>query len=148
MRVILRADVAEVGTKGEVVEVADGFGRNFLLPRGLAMRASPGVEAQAESMRRSRTVKDIAARGAAEEVAKTLVAATVTVPAKVGSAGRLFGSIGTAEIAGAIAAQTGIDIDRRKLHLEEPIKATGTHLVPAKLHPDVEFPVTVEVVAG
>lgn len=148
MRIILRADVADVGTKGEVVEVADGFGRNFLLPRGLAMRASPGAESQAASMRRSRTVRDVAARGAAEEVAKTLVAATVTVPAKVGSAGRLFGSIGTAEIAGAIAAQTGIEIDRRKLHLDEPIKATGTHLVPAKLHPDVEFPVTVEVVEG
>jgi large subunit ribosomal protein L9 len=148
MRVILRADVADVGTKGEVIEVADGFGRNYLLPRGLAMKASPGAEAQAESMRRSRTVRDVAARGVAEEVAKTLVAATVTVPAKVGSAGRLFGSIGTAEIAGAISAQTGIEIDRRKLHLDEPIKATGTHLVPAKLHPDVEFPVTVEVVEG
>ncbi len=148
MRVILRADVAAVGTKGDVVEVADGFGRNFLLPRGLAMWASPGAEAQAAAMRRSRTVKDVVARGAAEEVAKTLVAATVTVPAKVGSAGRLFGSIGTAEIAGAIAAQTGIEIDRRKLHLDEPIKATGTHLVPAKLHPDVEFPVTVEVIEG
>ena len=148
MRVILRADVGAVGNKGDVVDVADGYARNYLLPRGLAMVASPGAEAQAESMRRSRDVKDAAARGAAEEVAKSLVSSPVVITARVGPEGKLFGSVTTAEIADAIATQTGVAIDRRQLHLDEPIRAVGTHTVPAKLHSDVEFPVTIEVVGS
>ncbi len=148
MRVILRSDVNAVGMKGDIVEVADGYGRNFLLPRGLAMVASSGAEAQAGSMRRSRDVKDAAARGAAEDVAKALVSSPVVIAARVGPEGKLFGSVTAAEIAEAIATQTGVTIDRRQLHLDEPIRAVGTHTVPAKLHADVEFPVTVEVVAG
>lgn len=148
MRIVMRADVANVGKKGDVVDVADGFARNFLLPRSLAMAASKGVEAQAGSMRRSRDVKDAAARGAAEEVARSLVSSPVTIPARVGSGGRLFGSITTTDIAEAVASQTGVIIDRRHLRLDEPIRAVGTHSVPAKLHADVEFPITVEVIAG
>ncbi len=148
MRVVLRADVDNVGHKGDVVEVSDGFGRNYLLPRGWAMRASAGAEAQAESMRRSRDVRDAADRQAAEEVAKTLVPSTITVSARVGSGGKLFGSVTASEIADAIKDQTGLHVDRRRLQLPEPIKAAGTHQVSAKLHADVEFPVTVEVVAG
>jgi len=148
MRVILRSDVGDVGKKGDIVEVANGFGRNFLLPRGLALVASPGAEAQAGSMRRSRDVKDAAARGAAEDVAKSLVSSPVVITARVGPEGKLFGSVTTTEIADAIAAQTGVTIDRRQLHLDEPIRSVGTHTVPAKLHSDVEFPVTVEVVGG
>ncbi len=148
MRVILRADVDDVGHKGDVVEVADGFARNYLLPKGWAMRASAGAEAQAQAMRRSRQIKDAADRGAAEEIATRLVPATITVSARVGTEGRLFGSVGSSEIADAIATQTGIELDRRRLQLSEPIKSAGTHLVPVKLHPEVEFPVTVEVVGG
>lgn len=148
MKVILRADVDGVGHKGDVVEVAKGYGRNFLLPRGLAFVASPGSEAQAESMRRSRAVKDAAARSAAEEVATSLVGSPISLSARVGGDDRLFGSIGTADIAAAIADQAGVDIDRKQILLAEPIKSLGTHLVPIKLHADVEFPVTVEVTAG
>ncbi len=148
MRVVLRADVHAVGNKGDVVDVADGFARNYLLPKGWAMRASAGAEAQSEAMRRSRKVKDAADRGAAEEIATRLVPATITVPARVGTEGRLFGSVGSADIAAAIATQTGIELDRRQLQMAEPIKSAGTHLVPVKLHADVEFPVTVEVVGG
>ena len=147
MRLILRSDVDGVGKKGDVVEVTNGYGRNFLLPRGLAFPASPGAKAQAESMRRSRDVKDAADRAAAEEVAKGLVSSPITISAKVGTDDRLFGSVTTTEIAEAIAAQTGVVIDRKQLRLAEPIKTAGTHTVPAKLHADVEFPVTVEVVA-
>ncbi len=147
MRLILRSDVDGVGKKGDVVEVTNGYGRNFLLPRGLAFPASPGAQAQAESMRRSRDVKDAADRAAAEEVAKGLVSSPITISAKVGTDDRLFGSVTTTEIAEAIAAQTGVVIDRKQLRLAEPIKTAGTHTVPAKLHADVEFPVTVEVVA-
>lgn len=148
MRLVLRSDVEGVGNKGDVVEVADGYGRNYLVPRGHAMRAGKGSEAQAASMRRSRDEKEAAARAAAEDVATQLVPQVITVAAHAGPEGRLFGSVTGADIADAVRAQTGIDLERRQLHLDEPLKATGTHVVPAKLHSDVEFPITVEVVAG
>lgn len=146
MRVILRTDVKGVGNKGDVLDVTNGYGRNFLLPRGLAFVASAGAEAQAEGMRRSRNIKDAADRSAAEEVAKTLVSSPVTIPARVGADEKLFGSVTSADIAEAVAAQTGVEIDRKQLVLAEPIRTVGTHLVPLKLHANVEFPVTVEVV--
>ncbi len=146
MRVILRTDVKGVGNKGDVIDVSNGYGRNYLLPRGLAFVASAGAEAQAEAMRRSRNIKDAAERSAAEEVAKTLVSSPVTIAARVGADEKLFGSVTSADIAEAVAAQTGVDIDRKQLHLDEPIRTVGTHLVPLKLHANVEFPVTVEVV--
>ena len=93
MRVILRTDVKGVGNKGDVLDVTNGYGRNFLLPRGLAFVASAGAEAQAEGMRRSRNIKDAADRSAAEEVAKTLVSSPVTIPARVGADEKLFGSV-------------------------------------------------------
>jgi large subunit ribosomal protein L9 len=145
MRVILRTDVKGVGNKGDVIDVATGYGRNFLLPRGLAFVASAGAEAQAEGMRRSRDIKDAADRTAAEEVAKALVSSPVTITARVGADEKLFGSVTTADIAEAVAAQTGVDIDRKQLLLPEPIRTVGTHLVPLKLHANVEFPVTVEI---
>ena len=92
MRLILRTDVADVGNKGDVVDVSNGYGRNYLLPRGLAFLSSPGAEAQAEGMRRSRDQKDAAARAAAESVAKTLVNNPVTIKARVGADDKLFGS--------------------------------------------------------
>ena len=146
MRVILRQDVNGVGNKGDVIDVANGFGRNYLIPRGLAFTASAGAEAQAEGMRRSRNIKDAADRSAAEDVAKALVSSPVTISARVGADEKLFGSVTAADIAEAVAAQTGVEIDRKQLHLAEPIRTVGTHLVPLKLHANVEFPVTVEVV--
>ena len=148
MRVVLHADVDGVGTKGEVVDVADGFARNLLLPTGQAVKATPGAEAQAEGMRRRRAQKDASDRAAAEEVAKVLVPTTVTVTAKAGAEGRLFGSVTSAEVAEAIEAQTGIVIDKRKLVVGEAIKEVGEHQLTAQLHPDVQFPVNIEVVAG
>ena len=148
MKVVLRSDVAQVGKKGDILDVADGYARNFLVPKGLAFVASDGVEAQATAMRRSRDLRDATDRAAAEEVAKTLVAHTITIPARSGAEGKLFGSVTTSEIAEAVAAQTGIEVDRRKLHLDEPIKSLGTHLVPVRLHAEVEFPITVEIVTS
>lgn len=147
MKVVLRADVAQVGKKGDVIDVAPGYARNYLMPKGLAFTATDGVERQAEAMRRSRDVRDATDRTAAEEVAKQLVPKVITVTAKAGAEGKLFGSITTSDVTEAVAAQAGIELDRRKLHLDEPIREVGTHLVPAKLHADVEFPITVEVVA-
>ena len=147
MKVILRADVAAVGHKGDVLDVADGYARNYLVPRGLAMAASKGSLAQAEAMRRSRAVRDARDRDAAEEVATRLTPVTVRIPARAGAEGRLFGSVTPADVATAVQAQTGVEVDRRRLHLDEPIRALGAHEVPLRLHPEVEVRLNVEVVA-
>jgi len=146
MRIVLRSDLAEVGKKGDIVDVADGFARNFLIPKGKAFKASNGVVVQATAMRRSRDIKDARDREAAETVARTLVPAVITLSAKSGTEGKLFGSVTVQDLVAAVAAQTGVELDRRRVHLAEPIKTLGTHQVPVKLHSDVEFPVTVEVV--
>ena len=146
MKVVLRADVSGVGKKGDIVDVADGFARNYLVPRGQALVASSGIEAQANSMRRARDIKDGREREAAEQVARTLVPAVITLKAKTtGSQGRLFGSITTTDIAEAVLAQTGVALDKRNLHLAESIRTLGTHQVQVKLHSDVQFPVTLDV---
>lgn len=148
MRVVLRADVDNVGKKGDILDVADGFARNFLIPKGHAIKATDGVVAQAASMRRSRDIKDARDRAAAETVARTLVPAVIRITARSGSEGRLFGSVTAADVVDAVKQQTGVELERRRLRLEEPIKSLGTHEVPVKLHSDVEFRVTVEVSAS
>jgi large subunit ribosomal protein L9 len=145
MKVILRSDVAGIGKKGDIVDVADGHARNLLIPRGLAMRSSAGAEKQAGAMRRARDLKDSADREAAEAIATRLVPQTFTISARAGGEGKLFGSITTADIAKTVQEQSGIELDRRKLHLDEPIREVGTHRVSVKLHADVEFPVTLEI---
>src|SRR5690606_11083214 len=146
MKVILRTDVDRLGKRGNVIDVADGFARNYLVPKGMAMKATEGAIAQAAAMRRARDLRDAQDRAAAEEVATTLVPKVITVTARAGAEGRLFASITSADIATAVEEQTGVVIDRRKVVLTEPIKSVGTHVVPVKLHPEVEFPVTVDVV--
>jgi large subunit ribosomal protein L9 len=148
VKVILRSDVTDVGKKGDIVEVADGFARNYLVPKGFALKATNGNIEQAASMRRSRDIRDAKDRGAAEEVAQKLVPKVITVKAKAGAEGKLFGSVTSADVATAVLGQTGIELDRRKLHLDEPIKSLGTHQVATRLHSDVEFAITVEVVSA
>jgi large subunit ribosomal protein L9 len=148
VKVVLRSDVTDVGKKGDVVDVADGFARNFLVPKGLAFKASPGAQAQADAMRRSRDIRDAADRSAAEDVARQLVPKVITLSARAGGEGRLFGSITAADVVEAVQSQTGIELDRRKVQLADPIREVGTHLVNVKLHTDVVFPVTVEVCAS
>lgn len=145
MKVILRADVERLGFKGDVIEVADGYARNYLVPKGLAMKATKGAASQAGAMRRSRDVKDARDREAAEAVARQLVPAVVRVAVRAGGEGRLFGSVTAAEVVSAVREQTGIELDRRRLHLDEPIRSLGVHEIPVKLHSDVEFRVTLEV---
>ena len=147
MKIVLRTDVENVGKKGDILDVADGFARNYLIPKGRAIVATKGVEAQAAAMRRNRDRKDARDREAAEVVARTLVPAVIRIPARAGSEGRIFGSVTSTDVAEAVTAQTGVELDRRRLHLDEPIKVLGTHEIPVKLHADVEFRITVEVVA-
>lgn len=146
-RVILRADVKGVGKRGDIVDVADGFARNFLLPRGSAMPASAGTVSQAASMRRSRDLRDAKDRESAETVARVLVSKTIRIVAKSHGT-KLFGSVSAADVADAVQAQTGVSLDRRRIHLDEHIKTLGSHEVPVKLHNDVEFRVQVEVVSA
>jgi large subunit ribosomal protein L9 len=145
MKVLLRDDVSGVGHKGDLCEVSDGYARNFLLPRGLAMRATEGVDAQAEGMRRARAIRDAQDREAAEEIAKTLVSKVLTITARASDEGRLFGSIASADVAEAVVDQTGVELDRRQIVLDDHLKDVGTHTVMVRLHTDVEFPLTVEV---
>jgi large subunit ribosomal protein L9 len=146
MKVVLRTDLPNLGKRGDVCEVADGYGRNYLLPKGLAITATAGGQSQASAMRRARDLRDARDREAAETVARTLVPVVIRIPAKAGAEGKLFGSVTTADIAEAVTAQTRVELDRRRLHLDEPIKTIGTHEVPVKLHSEVEFRVTVDVV--
>jgi large subunit ribosomal protein L9 len=148
MRVVLRADVDKLGKRGDIIDVADGYARNYLLPKGHAILATNGVTAQASAMRRARDLKDARDRESAEVVARTLVPMVIRIPARAGAGGKLFGSVTTADIVDAVAAQAKVTLDRRRLHLDEPLKSLGTHEIPVKLHADVEFPVTVEVVAS
>ncbi|MFN0092962.1 MAG: 50S ribosomal protein L9 [Acidimicrobiales bacterium] len=148
MRIVLRDDVSGLGKRGEVRDVSDGYARNFLLPKGLAYRSSPGLESQAEVMRKARAVKDARERAAAEEVAKTLAPRVIGMAARAGSEGRLFGSVTAAEIADAVYSQTGYEIDRRLIELDEPVKSVGMHLVPVRLHTDVKVFLQLDVSAG
>lgn len=145
MKVVLRSDVDGVGKRGDVVEVADGHARNFLLPQGRAFPAHQKVLEQATRMRRARDVADERARQAAEAIAQQLVAVPISITARVGRNGRLFGSVTAAEIVAAVEAQTGVELDRHKVVVHEPIRSVGTHEVGVRLHPEVEFALTVEV---
>ena len=147
IKVILRDTVRGLGKRGEVVEVSDGYARNYLMPKGLAMRSSTGAETQAASMRASREVRDARERAAAEEIAKRLAPTVIKVEARASGEGRLFGSVSEADVAEAVYAQTGLEIDRRVIVLDEHIKSTGMHSVPAHLHADVQVFLQVDVVA-
>jgi large subunit ribosomal protein L9 len=146
VKLILRSDVDGLGKRGDIVEVADGYGRNYLLPRGLAFVATAGAVDQAAKMRRSRDLRDAHDREAAQTVATTLVPKVIRVSAKAGSEGRLFGSVTTADVVDAVREQTGIELDRRQLE-SEAIKTLGQHTVTARLHTDVAFPITIDVVS-
>lgn len=149
MKVVLRDDVDNLGRKGDVVEVADGYARNYLVPRGLAMKATKGVIAQAESMRRNRAARDARDREAAQTTASAISGMRLEIPARAGEGGKLFGSVGAADVVEALRAQKGIEVDRRKVNgIEEPVKEVGEVEVVVSLHPDVAATLTVAVVAA
>ncbi len=147
MKIVLREDVDNLGIKGDLVEVADGYARNYLVPRGLALPASKGVVKQAEAMRRNREARERRLREAAETLAKQLAGKTVEVKARAGEGGKLFGSVTSADIADAIGAQLGVQLDRKVVELAEPIKDLGSHELVVRLHSQVTPTVSVAVVA-
>jgi large subunit ribosomal protein L9 len=145
MKVILQKPVDKLGVPGDVVDVADGYARNYLMPRGLAVRASKGGVKHVESLQRAHTTKVSQAQAEAQEVADRLTANTIKVRARVGEEGRLFGSVTAAEVAEEIERQTGVKVDRRDVRLEEPIRSVGVHQVTVHLFTDVDPAVPVEV---
>ena len=147
MKVILRANVEGVGNTGDLVDVANGYAQNFLMPKGLAMRATEGAASQAEAMQRSQELRGVKEREGAEELGQQLQAQTIAIQARVGQDEQLYGSVTTSEIAEAVQAQTGIVLDRRDMSLEEPIRTVGTHQVDMRLHSDVRIQITIEVSA-
>ena len=148
MKVILRADVEGLGRKGDVCEVAAGHARNFLIPRGLALKSSTGGQRQAEAMRRNAALKRAADRADAEEIAVRLAPTVVAVSARAAATGHLYGSVNAADIVAAVEAQIGAVVDNRAVILDAPIKQTGSHTVLFQLHEEVQVPVTVEVNAA
>lgn len=147
MKVILAADVEKLGHKGDVVTVADGYARNYLVPKGLALTASKGALKQAEQMRRAREEETKKAKEAAAAKVATLGASPVYISARAGEEGKLFGSVTNSDVARAIVEQLGEEVDRRQIRLEDPIRTLGSHQVEIHLHEEVNALVTVEVIA-
>lgn len=148
MRVVLHESVPGLGNRGDLVDVADGYARNSLIPKGLAQQASAGVEAQAAAMKRNWQMRNAREREAAEEIARVLVSRPIEVSARAGSEGKLFGSVTSSDLAAAIEAQTGVQLDRKMIDLGESIRSVGSHSVTVKAHSDVEFPIMVTVVGA
>jgi large subunit ribosomal protein L9 len=147
VKLILKQEVAGLGGPGDLVEVADGYGRNFLLPQGKAMLATRGAEKQIAAIRRAREVREVRDLGGAREIAAQLGGLTVTLSARAGEGGRLFGSVTTADVVDAVSRAGGPKLDKRRIVLDQPIKAVGTHTVTVKVHPEVDATVSLEVVA-
>jgi len=146
MKIVLRSNVDGLGSRGEVVDVADGYSRNYLIPKGLAMRATPGAEAEAQAMRRVEDLRNEQSRDAANALAQRIGATPMVIAARASEEGRLFGSVSATEIIGA-AAHAGIEIDRRVVQMDEPIKELGDHSVTLVLHPEVNMAISVSVIA-
>jgi large subunit ribosomal protein L9 len=145
MKVILQKEVDKLGAPGDVVDVADGYARNFLVPRGLAVKASKGAVKHEESLRRAHAVRTNKAKTEAETLASRLAATPIRVSARVGDEGKLFGSVTAADVAAAIEAQAGFRIDRHDVHLDEPIRSVGVHDVRVHLFAEVDPFIQVEV---
>jgi len=145
MKIILQKEIETLGVPGDVVTVADGYARNYLVPRGLAIPASKGAVKHADRLRAGHEQRVAKSRVAAEAIAQRLVAATVRIPAKAGEEGKIFGSVTPERIAQELE-KAGFTIDRKRLHLDEPIRSLGAHQVAVHLHPEVTVTVPVEVV--
>ncbi len=144
MEVILKEDVAKLGSRGDVVKVAEGYGRNYLLPKKLAIEATPANRAVIEQMKAASVRRLAREKGDAEVVAKQLAGVALTFTRKSGEHDQLFGSVTSADIAHEMEAK-GFNIDRRKIQLNEPLKAIGDFNVPLKLHRDVVVPIKVTI---
>jgi len=148
MKLILNQEVTGLGAPGDVVEVKDGYGRNYLVPRGFAQLWTKGADKQIATIRRAREVREVRDTAHATEISTQLASLSVKLPARSGDGGRLFGSVTAADVVAAVSASGGPKLDRRLVQLPNPIKSLGQHQVTVKVHPEVEATLTVEVVKG
>jgi large subunit ribosomal protein L9 len=148
MKLILTHEVTGLGAPGDVVEVAGGYGRNYLIPRGLAMRWSRGAEKQIQLIKRARAVREVRGVDDAKHIAAQLAELNVRLETKAGDSGRLFGSVSAADIAAAVRAAGGPELDRRRIEIRSPIKTVGAHQIAVRLHPEVSATLDVEVVGA
>ena len=145
MQVVLRSDQPNLGKRGDIVDVADGYARNYLLPQGLAIIASPGIKAQAEAMRRARDARDYKARMGATELATRLAGASLEIGGNASHDGKLYGSVGVVEIIDALKGRFGVELDRKAIQLAEPLRELGDHEIVISLHAEVQVPITVVI---
>lgn len=143
MKIVLTHEVSNLGSPGDQIEVSDGYARNFLIPKGFALRATPGVVAQIERIRKTREIREVKNLDQANELSSQIKALTVRVSAKAGKGGRLFGQVTTRQIADAITKAGGPKVDPKRIQTKSPLKSLGSHEISIKLHPDVEPAVTV-----
>jgi large subunit ribosomal protein L9 len=148
MKLILTQEVSGLGAPGDVVDVAAGFGRNYLIPRGFAIHWTRGAEKQVDLIKRARSVREIRTLEDAQAAASQLQKLRVRIKVRAGENGRLFGSVGPADIAAAVKSAGGPELDRRRIEVPDPIKTTGSHSVKVRLHPEVSAAVAIEVQAG
>jgi large subunit ribosomal protein L9 len=148
MKIILTSEVTGLGTAGDVVEVKDGYARNYLLPRQVAIRWTKGGEKEVAQIRRARKIREIASVEQANDVKAQLEGLTVRLKVRAGSGGRLFGSVTPADIVSAIKSAGGPDVDKRRLELSAPIKSLGAHRISIRLHPEVSAGVGIQVEAA
>ena len=148
MKVILTHEVSGLGTAGDVVDVKDGYARNFLFRRGLATAWTKGGQKQVDAIAKGRATRAVKSLEEAQSIKGNLESKSVTVPAHAGQGGRLFGAVSTADIAAAVKAAGGPELDKRTIEVPTPIKTTGTHAAMIRLHPEVRATIELEVVAG
>ncbi|RFU42592.1 50S ribosomal protein L9 [Actinomadura logoneensis] len=148
MKLILTQQVTGLGEPGDVIEVRDGYGRNYLVPRGFAIQWTRGAEKQIDSIKKARSAREIATVEHAKEIAGQLKALKVNLRTRTGSNGRLFGAVTAADIAAAVQAADGPELDKRRIEIGNPIKTVGTHRVSVRLHPEVSASIDVNVLEG
>ena len=148
MKVILTHEVSSLGTAGDVVDVKDGYARNFLFRRGLATAWTKGGQKQVDAIAKGREVRAVKTLEEAKSIKGNLENKAVTVAAHAGNSGRLFGAVSTADIAAAVKAAGGPELDKRKIEITTPIKSVGSHEALIRLHPEVQAKVTLDVIAG
>ena len=148
MKVILPHEVSDLGAAGDVVDVKDGYARNFLFRRGLATAWTKGGQKQVDAIAKGRATRAVKSLEEAQSIKGNLESKSVTVPAHAGQGGRLFGAVSTADIAAAVKAAGGPELDKRTIEVPTPIKTTGTHAAMIRLHPEVRATIELEVVAG
>jgi large subunit ribosomal protein L9 len=148
VKLILTQEVPGLGGAGDVVEVKDGYGRNYLVPRGFAIAWTKGGESQVGALRRARAARSVADVDAAEQLKSALEATVVPLTARAGAHGRLFGAVTATDIVAAVTAAGGPAVDRRRIEVGQPIKTVGTHRVTVRVHPEVAATVTLDVLAG